>query len=450
MKNNKGAAKKKAFVIWILVLAIAVVVVWANIPTAEERILAFVQDGQYAEALNYISQEGIEGIEDGERKEEIKLALFGNFEILTDTVITGETPVEKGSKAYELGEKLFLREMQNNEAAEKLRKSVGIAEDAERVGALLESGKYADAFGVAVASEHLADGTYIGIIKEMLSKIDKESVNKNLEAEIDSFMAASGFARVPNFLEAETDILEDFISEADKETYIRKIEVSNLEKTCEASGCKNLKNTGKNYCSSHVCKSAGCDSFAANGYCYSHICKASGCNGAALSGGSYCSNHTCGESDCLNYAANGYCYSHTCKASGCNNRSYEGGSYCISHTCSSYSCYNYASDDYCSAHKCIKQGCDDERESGSSYCDSHQPSSGSTYSGGSSYSGAFTNKYGSRTTICAHYGCNNYIASSGDTNCCTTHSMRCGNCGCYIDEDALYCMRCLEIAIRGY
>lgn len=30
----------------------------------------------------------------------------------------------------------------------------------------------------------------------------------------------------------------------------------------------------------------------------------------------------------------------------------------------------------------------------------------------------FTNDYGTRTTICAHKGCTNYIASSGDTNCC--------------------------------
>lgn len=59
----------------------------------------------------------------------------------------------------------------------------------------------------------------------------------------------------------------------------------------------------------------------------------------------------------------------------------------------------------------------------------------------------FTNKYGTRNTICAHAGCNNQIASSGDTNCCTTHSNRCGNCGCYIDGDAMYCMTCLKYAL---
>ena len=60
----------------------------------------------------------------------------------------------------------------------------------------------------------------------------------------------------------------------------------------------------------------------------------------------------------------------------------------------------------------------------------------------------FTNKYGSSTTKCAHTGCNNYIASSGDTNCCTTHSKRCGECNCYIDEDAMWCISCLTTAVN--
>lgn len=60
----------------------------------------------------------------------------------------------------------------------------------------------------------------------------------------------------------------------------------------------------------------------------------------------------------------------------------------------------------------------------------------------------FTNKYGTRTTLCAHTGCNNYIAPSGDTNCCTTHSHRCIDCNCYIDEDAMFCISCLEKAAK--
>lgn len=62
---------------------------------------------------------------------------------------------------------------------------------------------------------------------------------------------------------------------------------------------------------------------------------------------------------------------------------------------------------------------------------------------------SFTNAYGTSTTICAHPGCTKYIASSGDTNCCTTHSNKCLNCNRYIDEDAMYCMDCLTESISG-
>ena len=58
----------------------------------------------------------------------------------------------------------------------------------------------------------------------------------------------------------------------------------------------------------------------------------------------------------------------------------------------------------------------------------------------------FTNKFGTPTTKCAHSGCNNFIASSGDTNCCEEHSNKCADCGKYIDEDAMYCMDCLKKA----
>lgn len=60
----------------------------------------------------------------------------------------------------------------------------------------------------------------------------------------------------------------------------------------------------------------------------------------------------------------------------------------------------------------------------------------------------FTNKYGTRDTLCAHLGCTNYIASSGDTNCCTVHSNKCYECGCYIDEDASWCVDCLTKAAK--
>lgn len=61
---------------------------------------------------------------------------------------------------------------------------------------------------------------------------------------------------------------------------------------------------------------------------------------------------------------------------------------------------------------------------------------------------SFTNKYGTPDTICEHSGCTKKIASSGDTNCCTLHSNKCADCGSYIDEDATWCMSCLEDAIQ--
>ena len=58
----------------------------------------------------------------------------------------------------------------------------------------------------------------------------------------------------------------------------------------------------------------------------------------------------------------------------------------------------------------------------------------------------FSNKYGSSTTKCAKSGCSNYIAKSGDTAYCTAHSNKCLECYCYIDGDAMYCMKCLTSA----
>lgn len=65
----------------------------------------------------------------------------------------------------------------------------------------------------------------------------------------------------------------------------------------------------------------------------------------------------------------------------------------------------------------------------------------------SSTHSSFTNKYGTPTTKCAHTGCSNYIANSGDTNCCKEHSNRCLDCNKYIDEDAHYCVSCIAAAL---
>lgn len=71
----------------------------------------------------------------------------------------------------------------------------------------------------------------------------------------------------------------------------------------------------------------------------------------------------------------------------------------------------------------------------------------SQYTKNESYEDYFTNEYGTPTTKCAHPLCDNYIAPSGDTNCCIEHSNRCLQCNKYIDEDALFCLDCLKNAI---
>ena len=72
-----------------------------------------------------------------------------------------------------------------------------------------------------------------------------------------------------------------------------------------------------------------------------------------------------------------------------------------------------------------------------------------TSSSKKSQSSDFTNQYGTASTQCAYSGCTRKIAPSGDTNCCTQHSNKCGNCGCYIDSDAIYCMSCLTNSLGG-
>lgn len=59
----------------------------------------------------------------------------------------------------------------------------------------------------------------------------------------------------------------------------------------------------------------------------------------------------------------------------------------------------------------------------------------------------FTNRQGSEASICAHEGCNNHIAASGDTAYCIEHSGLCTECGCYVDEDASLCTKCIIMVL---
>ena len=112
-----------------------------------------------------------------------------------------------------------------------------------------------------------------------------------------------------------------------------------------------------------------------------------------------------------------------CAHSGCGNYIASSGdtNCCESHSNICLECYKYIDEDAMYCMDCLTEAI---QESGSG--------------------NSFTNKYGTPTTKCAHSGCSNYIASSGDTNCCESHSNRCLQCNKYIDEDALFCMSCLS------
>lgn len=84
--------------------------------------------------------------------------------------------------------------------------------------------------------------------------------------------------------------------------------------------------------------------------------------------------------------------------------------------------------------------------------DNHSYNSNGSYSSKpssshSSSSTGFKNKYGTADTKCAKAGCSKKIATSGDTMFCTSHSNKCLNCYCYIDNDAMYCMTCIKNAL---
>lgn len=50
---------------------------------------------------------------------------------------------------------------------------------------------------------------------------------------------------------------------------------------------------------------------------------------------------------------------------------------------------------------------------------------------------------------CQYIGCKKMAASTGDTNYCESHSAKCLECGCYINDDAMYCLNCLMNALRN-
>lgn len=131
-----------------------------------------------------------------------------------------------------------------------------------------------------------------------------------------------------------------------------------------------------------------------------------------------------------------------CAHSGCTNYIASSGdtNCCVLHSRKCLNCGKYIDEDALYCISCLA-------EAASSYSATQKPTSTPKQSYSNSSKSSFTNQFGTPTTKCAHPGCSNYIASSGDTNCCTIHSKRCANCGKYIDEDAFYCIACIKKAI---
>ena len=129
-----------------------------------------------------------------------------------------------------------------------------------------------------------------------------------------------------------------------------------------------------------------------------------------------------------------------CAHPGCTNTIAASGdtNCCTVHSRKCLACGKYIDEDAMYCMDCITKAA-----TGSSSSSSYSSSSSGYGSSSSGYGSGFSNAYGSSTTKCAHPGCNNPIASSGDTNCCTKHSRKCLQCGKYIDEDAMYCMSCI-------
>lgn len=71
---------------------------------------------------------------------------------------------------------------------------------------------------------------------------------------------------------------------------------------------------------------------------------------------------------------------------------------------------------------------------------------------GSTVGGTYTKtgeKVNTEPQKCLHEGCTNMAATTGDSFYCETHSNRCLECDCYIDEDAMFCLNCIVEAFKS-
>ncbi len=196
---------------------------------------------------------------------------------------------------------------------------------------------------------------------------------------------------------------------------------------CVKSGCNNYiaKSGDSNCCTTHSNRCLECNCYIDGDAMYCMSCLTGG------SGHHEEPNHNSGGSSSNSFTNKYGTPTTKCVKSGCNNYIAKSGdsNCCTTHSnrCLECNCYIDGDAMYCMS--CLTGGSGHHDEP--------------NHNSGGSSSSSFTNRYGTPTTKCVKSGCNNYIAKSGDSNCCTTHSNRCLECNCYIDGDAMYCMSCL-------
>ena len=393
IKFFKENSMKKETVIPSIAMAVLIIALISLIflppVIAKNKFVKHIENGEYILACGVLETNS-ENVRIKNDAENIIKLLDADIENILVDMYNEEADLVEAEGLANLYKDFSALNSLSSESGEVLLTTVEMFKELDAMKACIEEGDSYDALGKGLLSTKYANiEDYTNVLSRSVDESVKNKIVEGLENGIDEHISRAkgnyGFASVPNLLSGET-VLSKFLLDASQyNNLICKINEYNRAYACAVSGCKEWAKD--KYCEGHKCEEDDCNNLKKGNfdYCSKHICAASGCENSNY-GDVYCYNHECEEDGCKKYASNG---------------------------------------DYCDVHA--------------------KKSNSSSYS--SSYGGSFTNKYGSSTTKCVVSGCSNNIASSGDTNCCTRHSNRCGNCNCYIDGDAMFCMSCLVGAL---
>lgn len=388
MKNEKMKNIIISIIVILLVAVLVALICYAPM-IARNRFMRSVESDNFQDASEIFAQNQ----ENSPIKSESSL-IIKTLDGKIERTLMGLYEEKSDFDQAEALAKLYIDFASSNDSSTKkgeiLISTLEMYREIDALKEYIKEGKDFDALGKGLISTSYSDDeTFVEVLSRSIDESDKKNVVTGIENAIDyQISRAEGnhsFMGIPTLLANKTVLSKYLLSDSEYNKLLAKINKYNQSRACTATGCKE---------------------WAKNKYCEAHKCEDDDCNNLKKSSFDYCSKHICA-------------------ASGCDN-------------------YNY-NDAYCGTHECNQDGCKNYASSGS-YCKTHaKKTESSSYSSASSY---FSNKYGTNTTKCVVSGCSNYIASSGDTNCCTSHSNRCGECRCYIDGDAMFCMSCLSAALR--